>query len=139
MMNSTRQKSSGGTSGFETIYGMQCLNTEICDQEELGKCMTMEECMKLVSCPRLAREHYYMDGEHDSSLEKVIELKNNVLVAWADVPSTESKVEEEAEEDRKPAAKVHMKRPLIETVDSEDSTKVKLWSFGLFADRVPLW
>ena len=41
-MNSMKQKSSGRTSGFATIYGMQFLNTEICvHQEELGRCMTM--------------------------------------------------------------------------------------------------
>ena len=112
---------------------MQFLNTEICDQEELGKCITVEQRMKLVSCPRLdaiARENYYVDGEVDSNLEEVINLKNKVIAAQADVPSAESKIkEEEAEEDveeegQKPAAKTIVKIPTIERVGSENSTIV---------------
>ena len=146
-MNSMRQKTSGGFSAFETIYGIQFLNTEICNQEELGKCMTVEQRMKLVSCPRLdviARENYYVDGEVDYDLEEVIKLKNKVIAARAAVPLAESKIEEQVseedteEEERKPAAKAIVKTPTIERIGSEDSTVVEVVT-GINQPLLGMW
>ena len=50
-MNSMKQMVSSGTSSFETIDGMHYYNTDVCDQEELGKCMTLDQVLQLVACP----------------------------------------------------------------------------------------
>ena len=76
-------------------------NKDVCNQKELGKCVTIDQRMKLVSCPRLdtiAKENYLLsDGVSNEGIiianrkkeasdeEEILELKASIIAARADI------------------------------------------------------